>query len=231
MKTDALRLPFFLNTIVTSPSSPPSSSSSPALHVSTTTHHWGQAPLRQWFIPPSTRLDQLVLQLLRDLRHHQSLSARGNCVHLPRRHLASQPLSPRAYTAILDQQQGHQIYNSFSLLKSKYSLFSILSGPYKKRGFNTNQVLSRSTTAEATAAASIASRLAAVRGGAGWRAHPPHMQLAKHARSQSTARAAQAAAAMTLAENFHTHPPIFIWLINRSRPRPGGRGQIHPIEA
>ena len=45
MTTDALRLPFFLNTIVTSPSSPPSSSSSPALHVSTTTHHWGQAPL------------------------------------------------------------------------------------------------------------------------------------------------------------------------------------------
>ena len=125
MKTDALRLPSFLNTIVTSPSSPPSSSSSPALHVSTTTHHWGQAPLRQWFIPPSTRLDQLLLQLLRDLRHHQSLSARGNCVHLQRRHLASQPLSPRAYTAVLDQQQGHQIYNSFSLLKPKYSLFSI----------------------------------------------------------------------------------------------------------
>jgi hypothetical protein len=97
MKTDALRLPFFLNTIVTSPSSPPSSSSSPALHVSTTTHHWGQAPLRQWFISPSTKLVQLVLQLLRDVRHHQSLSARGNCVHLPRRHLASQPLSPRAH--------------------------------------------------------------------------------------------------------------------------------------
>ena len=97
MKTDALRLPFFLNTIVTSPSSPPPSSSSPAPHVSTTTHHWGQAPLRQWFIPPSTRRVQLVLQLLRDLRHHQILSARGNCVHLPRRHLASQPLSPRAY--------------------------------------------------------------------------------------------------------------------------------------
>ena len=65
MKHDAPRLPFLLNTIVTSPSSPPSSSSSPALHVSTTTHHWGQATLRQWFIPPSTRLDQLVLQLLR----------------------------------------------------------------------------------------------------------------------------------------------------------------------
>ena len=45
MKTDALRLPFLLNTIVTSPSSPPPSSSSLALHVSTTTHHWGQAPL------------------------------------------------------------------------------------------------------------------------------------------------------------------------------------------
>ena len=33
-------------------------------------------------------------------------------------------------------------------------------------------------------------------------AHPPHMQLAKHTRSQSTARAAQAAAAMSLAEHF-----------------------------
>jgi hypothetical protein len=98
-------------------------------------------------------------------------------------------------------KQGHQIYNSFSLLKPKYSLLSILSDAYKKWGFNTNQALSRSTTAEATAAAPIASRLAAVRGVAGWRAHPPQMQLAKHARSQSTARAAQAAAAMTLAEN------------------------------
>ena len=44
MKTDALWLPFLLYTIVTSPSSPPPSSSSLALHVSTTTHHWGQAP-------------------------------------------------------------------------------------------------------------------------------------------------------------------------------------------
>ena len=149
-------------------------------------------------------------------------------MHLPKRHLASQPLSPRAYKPSWINSKGTRLQflqacPSPSIACSPSCLAFTRRGASSRTKFSLAQQLRKPP-----AAASIASRLAAVRGG-GWMAHPPHMQLANTQSEHS--QSSTSAAAMSLAENFHTHPPIFIWLINRSRPRPGGRGQIHPIEA